>query len=109
MGGAPKRSALGSGLRGQERVTRNTYKHFLLFHIMRVQFRFFTQARSCGQCVFSFYEPHEDHTSSMRFNKCRLFGEIVNGRVLHDYAETCRIQETKCGNKGRFFKRNDNP
>ena len=75
-----------------------------LFHTMRIQVRLFSQARSCGQCVFSFYDPREDHTTSMRLNRCRLFGEIINGRIQHDYAETCRKDDTKCGIKGDYFK-----
>ena len=86
---------------------KNAYKHIVLLHTMRVQVRLFSQARSCGQCVFSFYDPREDHTTSMRLNRCRLFGEILNGRIQHDYAETCRKDDTKCGIKGDYFKRND--
>ena len=60
---------------------------------------------SCSQCIHSFYDEREDHTCSARLNKCMLFGEKTSiGQIVHEYAELCRKDETKCGYAGHYFR-----
>ncbi len=54
---------------------------------------------SCGRCIFSFYEPNKNAV----FSKCRVFGEKIEGKIVHDYSSECRKDEKKCGSIGREY------
>ena len=40
------------------------------------------------------------------YNKCSKFGtkDIFTGIVDYDFADTCRTDETKCGNIGKYYQ-----
>ena len=59
----------------------------------------------CKNCVY--YRPRifvDDFTSPL--NKCSNFGEknIVTDEITLDYADVCRMDESKCGKSGKHFK-----
>jgi len=58
---------------------------------------------SCGQCVFSFYDVADKHST---MSKCRLFGEkcLQKGHIVHDYTGDCRKDEGKCGLSATYFR-----
>jgi hypothetical protein len=62
-----------------------------------------TNLLSCGQCIFSFYEVTDKHST---MSKCRLFGEkcLMKGHIVHDFTVECRKDENKCGNQAKFFR-----
>jgi hypothetical protein len=39
-------------------------------------------------------------------SKCKKFGEknIVTNEIKYDYADSCRNNESKCGNEGNYFE-----
>ena len=41
------------------------------------------------------------------FSKCAKFGKkgLVSGNMYYDYADTCRDDETKCGQDAREYKK----
>jgi len=51
-----------------------------------------------GQIIFA----HDSPT----FAKCKKFGDahLVSGKVNHDYAESCRSIESKCGTNGTRYE-----
>ena len=64
---------------------------------------------SCRNCVH--YKPSyytTDFTAS--FNKCDKFGDknIITNKISYDYADTCRDNENKCGNGGKYFEQEKN-
>ena len=50
---------------------------------------------SCRNCVS--YDPEK--------NRCERFKtrNIVTGTVVYDYIGLCRADETKCGEKGKYY------
>jgi hypothetical protein len=59
---------------------------------------------ACKNCVH--YRPSSwsnDFTSLS--NKCEKFGEkdVVTDKIVFDYADSCRRNENKCGNEGKYF------
>ena len=64
---------------------------------------------SCRNCIH--YKPSyytTDFTES--YNKCDIFGnkDIITNKISYDFAETCRNDENKCGNKGKYFEQEKN-
>jgi hypothetical protein len=60
---------------------------------------------SCKNCVF--YKPPSDRFSfTSSLSKCEKFGEknIMTDDITYDYADSCRMDETKCGKKGVYFE-----
>jgi len=45
-------------------------------------------------------------SDSHRFAKCKKFGDadLVSGKINHDYAESCRSMESKCGTNGTRYE-----
>jgi len=43
-------------------------------------------------------------------NECNKFGSknIITDEILHDYADDCRRDENKCGEKGIYFEQEPN-
>lgn len=46
------------------------------------------------------------YTSYQSFGKCKMFGKnsIVTGEIIYDFAELCRNDESKCGEKGAYYQ-----
>jgi len=64
---------------------------------------------SCRNCIH--YKPSyytTDFTES--YNKCDHFGNknIITNEISYDFAETCRNDENKCGNEGKYFEQEKN-
>jgi hypothetical protein len=60
---------------------------------------------SCRNCVH--YKPSyytTDFTAS--YNKCNKFGNknVITNEITTEYADMCRRDENKCGNKGTYFE-----
>lgn len=64
---------------------------------------------SCRNCIY--YKPSVfgDEFSSI-FSKCEKFGEknIITNEISYDYTESCRNNELKCGNEGKYFEEEKN-
>ncbi len=62
---------------------------------------------SCKNCIY--YEPKYDNDYS-NLNKCNKFGvkDIINDEIIHNYAESCRKDESKCGMDGKYFQQEPN-
>ena len=61
---------------------------------------------ACKDCIY--YRTKlfgGDFTSPL--NKCSQFGEknVITGEITYDYADTCRSNDSKCGNSGKKFKK----
>ena len=57
----------------------------------------------CKNCVFYRLNGFDNEfTSSL--NKCEKFGtmNIVTGKITHDYADSCRSDENRCGKSGKY-------
>jgi hypothetical protein len=93
------------------------YRFLRLFLFMSMKTNMPTPTPKCADCVH--YIPS---LTSMNFtsdlNKCNLFYEIRENEcnsksksnrkstiLLHEYADLCRADEAKCGEKGVFFVR----
>jgi hypothetical protein len=64
---------------------------------------------SCRNCKY--YQPtiyDTDFTSTLI--KCNKFGHkhIVTDEIIYDYADSCRTDENKCGEKGIYFEQEQN-
>ena len=63
----------------------------------------------CHTCKH-FISGGSDHllimSESHAFAKCKKFGEadLVSGKINHDYAESCRSIESKCGTNGTRYE-----
>ena len=64
---------------------------------------------ACRNCVFYKSDPSSIQFAST-FNRCEKFGEknIVTNEIRYDYADLCRTNESKCGQKGLHFKEENN-
>ena len=63
---------------------------------------------ACRNCIH--YKPDTNFEFDSTFNKCQHFGEqdLVTGKIAYTYANTCRNDETKCGEKGVYFEKEQN-
>ena len=63
---------------------------------------------SCRNCVF--YKPLENRDFSSIYSQCEKFGDknILTNEIKYDLVKICRIDETKCGIKGKYFKEEKN-
>jgi len=59
---------------------------------------------SCRNCVF--YKPLSNRDFSCILSECEKFGEknILTNEIRNDLVKICRIDETKCGIQGKYFK-----
>lgn len=58
---------------------------------------------NCVNCKFykaEYFSPYNSDT-----NKCLMFGEknINDGTIKYEFAELCRMDENKCGIKGKLY------
>lgn len=61
---------------------------------------------SCKNCIhYRTRITDSDFTSP--FNKCDLFGEknIVTDKITYNFADACRLSESKCGKEGKYFEK----
>jgi hypothetical protein len=63
---------------------------------------------TCRNCIHYNPNPAFEYTSS--FSKCDNFGEknIVTDEIKYDYVDSCRRDESKCGNEGKYFLEDPN-
>ena len=64
----------------------------------------------CINCVnyikYKYRNPYDEiYDTKSILGNCRLFGKenLVTGQIEYDNALLCRIDETKCGKKGKYF------
>jgi hypothetical protein len=63
---------------------------------------------SCRNCMY--YKPNTYNDFASTLNKCEKFGmkDIITDEIHYDFADLCRRDEDKCGNKGQFFTIEEN-
>jgi hypothetical protein len=63
---------------------------------------------SCRNCVY--YKPYKNGEFDSRLSNCEYFGtkNIHSDVISYDYADSCRIDETKCGLEGKYFVKDNN-
>lgn len=64
---------------------------------------------SCRNCKY-FQPSIYDTNFASSLNKCNKFGSknIITDEITHDYADSCRTDENKCGEKGVYFEQETN-
>jgi len=79
---------------------------------MSIRHSFITKAiNPCITCVNYInykYETHYDeiYERENKIGTCSLFGKenLVTGEIKYEDALACRINESKCGKEGKYFK-----
>jgi hypothetical protein len=64
---------------------------------------------SCINCIY-FQPSIYDTNFASSLNKCNKFGrkDIITDEITHDYADSCRSDDSKCGEKGAYFEEEPN-
>ena len=64
---------------------------------------------SCRNCKY-FQPSIYDTEFASSLNKCNKFGSknIITDEIRNDYADSCRTDEKKCGEKGIYFEEEQN-
>lgn len=64
---------------------------------------------SCRNCKY-FQPSIYDTEFASSLNKCNKFGSknIITDEIRNDYADSCRSDESKCGDKGAYFEEEPN-
>jgi hypothetical protein len=64
----------------------------------------------CINCTnyikYKYRNPYDEHYETEPIlGNCRLFGKenLVTGQLEYEQALICRLNETKCGEKGKYF------
>jgi len=64
----------------------------------------------CVNCInyikYKYRNPYDEiYDTNPILGNCHLFGtkSLVTGQIEYDSALLCRIDETKCGKKGKYF------
>lgn len=64
----------------------------------------------CVNCTnyikYKYTNPYDEHYETEPIlGNCRLFGKenLVTGQLEYEQALICRLNETKCGEKGKYF------
>jgi len=57
--------------------------------------------RVCEHCQY--FRPSHI-ASDIDLSKCSLFAKNVSGRIIYDYADVCRLNESKCVKNATHFK-----
>lgn len=58
----------------------------------------------CKSCVY--FQPRDsDSEFANKFSRCNKFGKknLITGEIDYNYADLNRNDETKCGEKGRYY------
>lgn len=61
---------------------------------------------ACKNCIY--YKPRMlDREFTSTFNICEKFGNknIITDEITYHYADLCRRQDDKCGEEGKYFKK----
>jgi len=61
---------------------------------------------SCRNCIY-YKPPYYSSDFSASYSKCDKFGtkDIITNKISYnDFADSCRRDEDKCGNKGKYFE-----
>jgi hypothetical protein len=63
---------------------------------------------ACRNCIH--YKPNPLFQYISSHSKCDNFGEkdIITDEINYDYVDSCRRDETKCGNEGKHFLEDPN-
>jgi len=63
----------------------------------------------CRNCKF-FIPDATDIDFTSGYNRCSNFGvkNIVSDKIIFDYTDSCRNDESKCGLEGKFFEKEPN-
>ena len=64
---------------------------------------------SCRNCIH--YKPNLlDIDFTSKLSNCQKFGDkdIIKNKITYDYADLCRNDESKCGQKGKYFEKEEN-
>ena len=63
---------------------------------------------SCKNCIF--YKPVPNRDFSCILSECTKFGEknILSNEIKYDLVKLCRLDESKCGIQGKYFKEEKN-
>ena len=79
-------------------VTKSCNRNFSIKH---------ADANLCINCVYHLnINPSSNPDFPYEFSKCMKFGakDVVSGRVKYDFADLCRKDNSRCGEKGLYFK-----
>ena len=61
---------------------------------------------SCRNCIY-YKPPYYSSDFSASYSKCDKFGtkDIITNKISYDdFADSCRRNEDKCGNEGKYFE-----
>lgn len=63
---------------------------------------------SCRNCIH--FKPNSNYKFTSVLNKCHKFGEknIITDEITYQYADSCRLDESKCGKEGLYFEEEKN-
>ena len=63
---------------------------------------------ACKNCIY--YKPSYLNNFSSTYSKCEKFGEknIITNEITYNYADSCRRDESKCGEVGTYFENDKN-
>ena len=62
----------------------------------------------CKKCVYFVKDSfHGDAPHDVKYGKCKMFGEqsLITGVIHDDYALWCRLDNSKCGQVGKYFEK----
>jgi hypothetical protein len=64
--------------------------------------------KSCKNCVH--FQPSTYNEFDSYLAKCTLFGkkDIITNEINYDFADSCRIDESKCGMHAKYFEEEPN-
>ena len=60
---------------------------------------------ACKDCIY--FKPSFLSKLSSGLGKCEKFGNknIVSNEITYEYADSCRSNENKCGESGKYFEK----
>ena len=85
---------------------KHIYLLFSLVHCERIIKNHHLPA--CKNCIYYQMTYYKDFTHP--FSKCEKFGEkdIITNEIKYDYADSCRTDDSKCGEEGEYFQEEKN-
>jgi hypothetical protein len=97
----------------EKRYKETTYFKYTTMNQMLVRtFKTFIKHHNLPTCIkcAHFMEnktnyPYDVPSNDKERGKCKLFGkqDMVTGEISYSHASLCRIDESKCGEKGQYF------
>jgi hypothetical protein len=59
---------------------------------------------SCKNCIY-FNPPYYTNDFTSSFSTCEKFGkkDIITDKISYDFADSCRRDESQCGQSGKYF------